>query len=26
VRVTGPLDPGNIAKREAADREAGMHS
>ncbi len=26
VRITGPLDPVNIAKREAADREAGVHS
>ena len=24
VRVTGPLDPENIAKREAAEREAGI--
>jgi len=26
VRITGPLDPVNMAKREAADREAGVHS
>jgi ubiquinol-cytochrome c reductase cytochrome c1 subunit len=26
VRITGPLDPENIAKREAADREAGVHT
>ena len=26
VRITGPLDPANIAKREAADREAGVHT
>ena len=26
VRVTGPLDPANIAKREAADRDAGVHT
>jgi len=26
VRITGPLDPANIAKRDAADREAGVHS
>jgi ubiquinol-cytochrome c reductase cytochrome c1 subunit len=26
VRLTGPLDPENIAKREAADREAGVHT
>lgn len=26
VRVTGPLDPANIARREAADREAGVHT
>jgi ubiquinol-cytochrome c reductase cytochrome c1 subunit len=26
VRITGPLDPANIAKREAADRDAGVHS
>ena len=25
VRITGPLDPENIAKREAADREAGVN-
>ncbi|HWT13346.1 MAG TPA: cytochrome c1 [Allosphingosinicella sp.] len=25
VRVTGPLDPENIAKREAADRDAGVN-
>ena len=24
VRITGPLDPENIAKREAAEREAGV--
>ena len=26
VRITGPLDPENIARREAADREAGVHT
>jgi ubiquinol-cytochrome c reductase cytochrome c1 subunit len=26
VRVTGPLDPANIARREAADREAGVNT
>ena len=26
VRLTGPLDPENIARREAADREAGLHT
>ena len=26
VRVTGPLDPENIAKREAASRDAGVNS
>ena len=26
VRITGPLDPVNIAKLEAADREAGVHT
>ena len=26
VRITGPLEPENIAKREAADRSAGVHS
>ena len=26
VRLTGPLDPENIARREAADREAGVHT
>ena len=25
VRITGPLDPENIAKREAADRDAGVN-
>ena len=24
VRITGPLDPENMAKREAASREAGI--
>jgi ubiquinol-cytochrome c reductase cytochrome c1 subunit len=26
VRITGPLEAENIAKREAADREAGVHT
>jgi ubiquinol-cytochrome c reductase cytochrome c1 subunit len=26
VRVTGPLDPENMAKRDAASREAGVNT